>query len=59
LFRSTNARAVDREKAWQASSFSAKCASVSTIFPAHFPQVSSALQAFCFEAKKIKKEAGT
>src|SRR5207248_9416580 len=41
LFRSMNARAVGREKVWQASSFSAKYASVSTIIPAHFPQISS------------------
>src|SRR5438270_4459983 len=41
LFRSTNARALGREKVWQASSFSARYASVSTIVPAHFPQISS------------------
>src|SRR5207302_11499784 len=37
-----NARAVGREKVWQASSFSAKYASVSTIVPAQVPQISSA-----------------
>src|SRR2546421_500991 len=33
------ARALGREKVWHASSFSAKYASASTIFPAHLPQI--------------------
>src|SRR5437868_13979807 len=36
------ARALGREKVWQASSSRSRYASVSTILPAHFPQISCA-----------------